>query len=77
MLTLYSTSHCHLCEQAYQLLVACGVHIQTQVIDVAEDNALFKKYGTKIPVLRHRKNELLWPFNEEGLKEWLKTHGIN
>lgn len=77
MLTLYSTSHCHLCEQAYALLVACRVADRTILVDVANDDSLFDAYGVRIPVLRYQENELAWPFDEEGLREWLQVHGIN
>ncbi|WP_417878970.1 glutaredoxin family protein [Vibrio sp.] len=58
MLTLYSTSGCHLCELAYQQLdTLWGEDSQqslahtVQVIDIAFDDALFDRYGVTIPVL--------------------------
>ncbi|MEM0955971.1 MAG: glutaredoxin family protein [Pseudomonadota bacterium] len=64
-LVLYSTRACHLCEQAEALLmplVQRGVLIA--VDDVSESDALFHRYGMRIPVLRHGPSgqELDWPF---------------
>ena len=66
---LYSTSACHLCELAEALLlplVAQGTSIA--VDDVSESDALFHRYGTRIPVLRHvaTGRELDWPFDLEA-----------
>lgn len=51
LITLYSTEGCHLCEQAYSLLVEAGVQEHVQVIDVAFDDVLFSRYGVTIPVV--------------------------
>jgi hypothetical protein len=49
---LYSTSACHLCEQALALLqpwLAQGCTLQ--VVDISESDELFERYGLLIPVL--------------------------
>ncbi|KXI23516.1 glutaredoxin family protein [Photobacterium sanguinicancri] len=51
LITLYSTEGCHLCEQAYRLLVEVGVQEHVQVIDIAFDDVLFLRYGVTIPVV--------------------------
>jgi len=51
LITLYSTEGCHLCEQAYRLLVEEGVQEHVQVIDIAFDDVLFLRYGVTIPVV--------------------------
>lgn len=51
LITLYSTEGCHLCEQAYSLLVEAGVQEHVQVIDIAFDDVLFSRYGVTIPVV--------------------------
>lgn len=58
MLTLYSTSGCHLCELAYQQLDTLwgedsqqSLADKVQVIDIAFDDELFSRYGVTIPVL--------------------------
>lgn len=51
LITLYSTEGCHLCEQAYRLLVEAGVEEHVKVIDIAFDDVLFLRYGVTIPVV--------------------------
>lgn len=69
-LILYSTSACHLCEQALAL-VHRGLPPRWSVeeVDISESDELFDRYGTRIPVLRveHSGRELNWPFNGEQL----------
>lgn len=62
-LVLYGTSCCHLCEQAEAILHEAG--IDAEHIDIAEDDELLERYGTRIPVLRRADNsaELGWPFD--------------
>ena len=52
-LTLYSTSHCHLCELAHTHLLHLPDGFKLEVIDIADDEALLAQYGLRIPVL-HR-----------------------
>lgn len=66
-LLLYGTRFCHLCEQAAAVLHAA--RITAEYIDIAEDEALLEKYGTRIPVVRRADSgaELDWPFDEAAL----------
>ncbi len=70
-LVLYSTSACHLCEQAEALLHArerAGAAVAYRVVDIAESDELFERYGTRIPVLQRADGcELDWPFDSETL----------
>ena len=84
LITLYSTEGCHLCEQAYSLLVQAGIEERVQVVDIAFDEALFSRYGVTIPVLALHSSEthsllseLGWPFDAELLATWLNDNGIN
>lgn len=64
-LELLGTPGCHLCEQAAGLLRAAGQAraITWRETDIALDDALLDRYGTRIPVLRHPDGrELAWPF---------------
>lgn len=66
MLTLYGTTGCHLCEDAEALLkqAQSSRAITWQYIDIALDDALVEKYGTRIPVLVDAAGqELGWPFS--------------
>ncbi len=70
MLTLYSTSACHLCELAAGLLEQVGEDFCE--VDISESDALFARYGLTIPVLRTEDGrELNWPFTAEDLREFL------
>lgn len=90
LITLYSTEGCHLCEQAYRLLVEEGVQEHVQVIDIAFDDVLFLRYGVTIPVVSISSeastasddnslsiSELGWPFDRADLAVWLKNNGFN
>ncbi len=70
-LSLYSTSHCHLCEQAEALLanVAQSEDIHWTVIEITDQHDLLDRYELKIPVLKRldNHNELCWPFDRTGI----------
>jgi len=78
-LILYSTSACHLCEQAECLLlkVLAPNHRYSLIKkDIALDDVLLERYGTSIPVLaKVTKNgansELFWPFDENKIITFL------
>ena len=72
-LTLYSTSHCALCEQALDLLIVTPevAGMQLDVVDVTTDDELIKVYGARIPVLRLGNAELDAPFGARSLAEFL------
>lgn len=83
-LVLYSTPACHLCETAAALLQellqelragnAPGLMPFTVTeIDIVGDDALFERYGVRIPVLavEGRGGELGWPFDLQMLYEFL------
>lgn len=62
-LILYGTEYCHLCEQAQAMLIEAA--LPWNDVDIAEDDALMARYGTRIPVLLRQDNgqELGWPFS--------------
>ena len=68
---LYGTEFCHLCDKAEAILDKAGVAIVR--IDIAEDDKLLEKYGTRIPVLRRDNNdtELGWPFDAVAVARFL------
>ena len=71
-LNLYSTSHCHLCEQAEKLLLKLP-KISFSVIEIAHDEQLLMAYDVRIPVLQRldTKAELNWPFNADDIAAFL------
>lgn len=75
MLNLYTTSHCHLCEEALGLvLLVCNIE-QVSRIEISENDGLMIIYGTRIPVLQRldTMEELDWPFNAQKLQQFLST----
>ncbi len=75
-LVLYSTSACHLCELAEELLrdlQSQRAGLQVEKIDIANDDQLIELYGVRIPVLKRLSDgaELGWPFDDLALREWL------
>ncbi len=69
---LYGTACCHLCEEAKAILKEAG--ISPAHIDIAEDDALLDKYGTRIPVSKRRDTgaELGWPFDVAAVLRFLR-----
>ncbi|MEM8564291.1 MAG: glutaredoxin family protein [Pseudomonadota bacterium] len=76
VLTLYSTSACHLCELAETMLSQAGVAIgglQIHIVDISESDDLFARYGVRIPVVADIDGrEIGWPFTMEELETFLK-----
>lgn len=68
-LTLYTTAHCHLCEDASALLESLALGVDLHYIDIAGDNALMDAFATRIPVLERSDNkvQLNWPFTESEI----------
>lgn len=71
-LILYSTSHCHLCEQAEALLLKLSVEheLKWSAIEISDNVSLYELYEIKIPVLKRVDTsvEIFWPFNEDDIK---------
>lgn len=74
-LILYGTEACHLCHEAERLLrdlVERGVPLAWEEVDIADNDALFERYGLSIPVLRHADGrELAWPFDAAALQRFV------
>lgn len=74
-LVLYSTTGCHLCEKAEDLLKIAEQHLELEwrCVDIVDSEELMARYALRIPVLCDSKSgeELGWPFDEWDLKEWL------
>lgn len=74
-LILYSTSHCHLCEQAEALLLKLALEheLNWETIEIFDNASLYELYEIKIPVLKRLDTalEIFWPFNEDDIKALL------
>lgn len=73
-LTLFSTSHCHLCEQAVELIMQLNLVEQLTIVEITDDDDLLSLYGERIPVLQRSDNlsELNWPFTMDDLATFIK-----
>lgn len=77
-LYLYTTDHCHLCEQAMALLLSdpavvpmlAGRRLVT--LDVALDDALLARFGEQVPVLAEGERTLAWPFDGDLVRAFLQ-----
>ncbi|MDP3677948.1 MAG: glutaredoxin family protein [Methylotenera sp.] len=76
-LNLYSTSHCHLCEQAESLLVTLSKQydINWVLIEITDDAELLENYGHIIPVIKRLNNhrEIAWPFTIGDIERFITT----
>ncbi len=78
VLKLYTTSGCHLCEQAEALVRRQTAQVGT--VEIADDAELLERYGIRIPVLRRTDTgkELDWPFGAAEIQRLLaKPHPID
>jgi hypothetical protein len=75
--TLYTKLNCHLCLEAYRLLleVACDLPLEIDVVDITHSHnaAVTSNYAARIPVvaLPEAGTELGWPFTYPELKAFL------
>jgi len=69
---LFSTSNCHLCEEAEAILRDAGGTVE--IIDILDDDTMYEKYSLSIPVLKRIDNgaELNWPFDAVNVLRFLQ-----
>lgn len=72
LIQLYTTSACHLCEMAEALLRE--TMLAAEPIEIANDDKLTARYGTRIPVLKRldTQAELNWPFNSQDILHFIQ-----
>jgi glutaredoxin len=73
---LFSTSGCHLCEQAEALLQNLPLALDYRIQEITENNQWLEQYSIRIPVLYHPDSgdELGWPFDQALLLEFINRH---
>lgn len=78
---LLGTTACHLCELAVdvveqfnEMMKAHDFQLKVENLDIASSAALVEVYGNRIPVIidSDTKKELDWPFDLEGLYNFLR-----
>ena len=76
-LSFYTTTGCHLCDDAEALLKVLGQHPQLanqfryHPVEISDSDQQIADYGERIPVLATANSELGWPFTLEELGQWL------
>jgi hypothetical protein len=74
---LFTKLDCHLCEEAYHMLmdVAFDIPLKIDVVDITlpHNRSFWEQYSERIPVIAKPdvKTELAWPFTSEDLKAFL------
>lgn len=75
-LNLYTTSHCHLCEQAEAILssIVNDYDIHWNSLEIADNEQLLELYSTKIPVIQIKGSgkEIAWPFDRAAVLTAIK-----
>jgi hypothetical protein len=73
----YTKLNCHLCLEAYQLLMECAFDLPLEIdmVDIthAHNSNLARKYGERIPVIARPDSEaeLDWPFTLADIRAYL------
>jgi len=81
-LLLYSTSGCHLCELAQEIVFPLldEYMVQVSVIEISESDELVERFGVRIPVLVFEgvgQDELGWPFDSVLVRQYLDRVGCH
>ncbi len=75
----YTKLNCHLCDEAYEILleVIHDISLQIDVVDIAlsAKKDLMARYGERVPVISKPGaiNELDWPFTAADIKAYLQA----
>ncbi len=73
-IVFYSTDHCSLCDEAFELVLAAPAARgrRLTVVDIASSDELLERYADSIPVLVSGGRELAAPFGADDLDRWLR-----
>lgn len=75
-LTVYSTSACHLCELALEIIrPLVNGQYSIHEVDISDSDHLIERYGVRIPVVRRSDTgaELGWPFDASQFKAFVAS----
>ena len=74
--TFYTTEGCHLCEQAWDLILATGFQLEFTPIDIIYNATDIERYGVRIPVIKNNisEKEIGWPFDAQQLTIFFGKH---
>lgn len=75
-LIFYTTSGCHLCEQALALITPL-IHekYRIKMIDISDSEELLDRYGVRIPVVvrADTQRDIGWPFDQQQFLAFLRS----
>lgn len=78
---VYSTSGCHLCELAWDILAPLVSHLPLRMeeVEIADVDELVERYGVRIPVVKFADSdeELGWPFDSAQAFAFLQRHAMS
>lgn len=69
----YTTEGCHLCEQAWELVITQGLVSQMTQIEIIHNEMDIANYGIRIPVIKNNETdkEIGWPFDSIELADFI------
>ncbi|MDC0598790.1 glutaredoxin family protein [Gammaproteobacteria bacterium] len=81
-LFLYTTTACHLCETAKEIITPFleQKHLELCCVEITESDELINKYGVRIPVVSIEENktgllqEIEWPFNAQEFQRFIEKN---
>jgi hypothetical protein len=70
----YTTEGCHLCEQAWALIIAQDLVTEMTQVEIIHDAANVALYGIRIPVIKNNDTdkEIGWPFDAVELADFIE-----
>jgi glutaredoxin len=85
LIKFYTTSGCHLCEQALEMLQQLSGDFTIKEIEIADDDFLLEKYGITIPVVGiaridripegdEKEPQISWPFSMPELHGFIARY---
>ncbi|PKH06438.1 glutaredoxin family protein [Moritella sp. Urea-trap-13] len=72
----YTTEGCHLCEQAWALIIAQDLVTAMTQVEIIHDEADVARYGIRIPVIKNNDTgkDIGWPFDAAELADFIKKY---
>ena len=69
----YTTDGCHLCELAWELVIAQGLVSKMTQVEIIHDENDIARYGIRIPVIKNNntEKEIGWPFDSIELADFI------
>lgn len=72
---LLTADGCSLCDRARALVEQVAPEVVLTPVNIAAEEALIQQWGERIPVLRHGKRTLEWPFTLLDVQKFVEENG--